>query len=151
MTPYHYYYYIMYIVQQGRVFQTAYSDYWSTVINSCADSKTLWRKVTTAASTGPHSANNFADYSLTRLKVSGPQPLMNLRRRYIPGLFRRSMVLKVLPLRKWQRLLIKPVQAVRHRSGDRRGWWRSLSTNLAWQSQPWLVYLLCARLFPSLT
>ena len=45
----------------------AYSDYWSTVISSCVDSKTLWRMLNlllepTAASTGPHSANDFADY-----------------------------------------------------------------------------------------
>ena len=37
------------------------------VINSCVNSKTLWRKLNlllepTAASTGPHSANDFADY-----------------------------------------------------------------------------------------
>ena len=52
---------------QRRVFQTAYTDYWSTAIESCSDSKTLWRKLNTLLQPndigmGPPSADDFASY-----------------------------------------------------------------------------------------
>ena len=68
----------------------AYSDYWSTVISSCADSKTLWRKLNlllelTAASTGPHSANDFAVYFTDKVEgirattAGAPPPTIHTR------------------------------------------------------------------------
>ena len=75
---------------QRRVFQMAYSNYWSMVINSCADSKTLRRKLNLqlepmVASTGPHSASDFADYFTGKVKgirattAGAPPPMINTR------------------------------------------------------------------------
>ena len=73
----------------------AYSDYWSMVRSSCADSKTLWRKLKlllepTAASTGPHSANDFADYftgKFERIRATNAgAPLPTMHTRSVPPL-----------------------------------------------------------------
>ena len=64
--------------------------YWSTVINSCTDCKTLWRKVNlllepTAASTGPHPASAFADYFTGKVEgirastADAPPPAIHTR------------------------------------------------------------------------
>ena len=59
---------------ERRVYQTAPTDCRSMVINSCPDSRTLWRKVSallepTETSTGPHSADDFAVYFTGKVAI----------------------------------------------------------------------------------
>ena len=83
-------------VAQRRIYQTAYTGFWSNAISNCSDTKSLWRKMNLLlqpmeSTTSPHSADDLSSYftgkvDTIRASTAGappptirPRPVSSLR------------------------------------------------------------------------
>ena len=78
---------------QRRTFQEEYATYWSSVIQNCPDSKSLWQKMNNllhpvTSTSVPHSAQDFSTYFTRKVDniraTTANAPQANITRREVP-------------------------------------------------------------------